>query len=283
MKRVTLNEELTRMREMMGVNHVSSNDKESIKESLDKNIVNTILDELKPTISDMVNEIEKWVIEKHKWTVNDHDREMFRWNLIIDMVKAVESYTKPTDKLISIKARRSGKGSIQISAEIERDGVSYPFETEAILAGGHNIQQLHYRYITKTRLGKTGNSEITNIYKEKIKQLSKIDKINREIESFQKRIADTNQEIEANSKLSDEEILKSVTSKPDYYVWPSWEEMIQRDAAKNYDNDEALYNRKKTDYYNSIVPDWKDENIIRKQDYVKSLQIAVNKLQKKLA
>ena len=30
-----------------------------LKESLDKNIVNTILDELKPTISDMVNEIEK--------------------------------------------------------------------------------------------------------------------------------------------------------------------------------------------------------------------------------
>ena len=243
-----------------------------LKESLDKNIVNTILDELKPTISDMVNEIEKWVREKYKMPVNDHDREMFRYNLIVDMVKAVESYTKPTDKLISVRARRSGKGSIQINAEIERDGVSYPFETEAILAGGHNIQQLHYRYITKTRLGKTN----------KVKQLSKIEKINQEIESFQKRIDNANKEIEANSKLSDEEILKSVTSKPDYYVWPSWEEMIQRDAARNYNNDEAEYNREKTDRYNNIVPNWKDRNIRQKQDYVKSLQIAVNKLQKKL-
>ena len=253
-----------------------------LKESLDKNIVNTILDELKPTISDMVNEIENWVREKYKMPVNDHDREMFRYNLIVDMVKAIESHTKPTDKLISVRARRSGKGSIQINAEIERDGVSYPFETEAILAGGHNIQQLHYRYITKTRLGKTGNSEITNVYKEKLKRLSKIDKINQEIESFQKRIDNANKEIEANSQISDEEILKSVTSKPDYYVWPSWEEMIQRDAARNYNNDEAEYNREKTDRYNNIVPLWKDRNIRQKQDYVKSLQIAVNKLQKKL-
>jgi hypothetical protein len=58
--------------------------------------------------------------------------------------------------------------------------------------------------------------------------------------------------------------------------------MIQRDAARNYNNDEAEYNREKTDRYNSIVPSWKDRNIRQKQDYAKSLQIAVNKLQKKL-
>jgi hypothetical protein len=144
-----------------------------LKESLDKNIVNTILDELEPTIKDMVSQIEEWYVEKFKQSVTDYDREMFRFSLIVDLVKAVESYTKPTDKLISISAKRSGKGSIQISAQIERDGTVYPFETEAILAGGHSIQQLHYRYITKTRLGRTNNSEITTVFKNKVKQLSK--------------------------------------------------------------------------------------------------------------
>ena len=253
-----------------------------LKEAINKNIVDTILDELKPTIEDMVAEIEEWYIKKFQKPVTEYEREIFRWRLIIDMVKAIESYTKPTDKLISVNARRSRKGSIQISAEIERDGTVYPFETEAILAGGHSIQELHYRYITKTRLGKTGNSDITNVYKDKIKQLSKIEKINQEIESFQTRIDNANKEIEANSELSDEAILKSVTSKPDYFVWPSWEEMIERGADKNYDYDEALYNREKTDRYNSIVPNWKDRNIKQKQDYVKSLQIAIKKLQKKL-
>jgi hypothetical protein len=253
-----------------------------LKEVLDKNIVNTILDELEPTIKDMISQIEEWYVEKFKQPVTDYDREMFRFSLIVDLVKAVESYTKPTDKLISISARKSGKGSIQISAQIERDGTIYPFETEAILAGGHSIQQLHYRYITKTRLGRTNNSEITSVYKNKVKQLSKIEKINQEIEFFQKQIDRLNNEIEANSKLSDKEIINLVTSTPDYYSWPSWEEMIQRDAARNYDNDEAAYNKAKTDSYNNIVPGWKLKNISWKQDRLKLLQVAINKLQKKL-
>jgi hypothetical protein len=254
-----------------------------LKEIVDKNIVNTILDELEPTINNMVSQMEKQYVEKVKQPVTNYDREMFRLMLITDLVKAVESYTKPTDKLISINARRSGKGSIQISAQIERDGTVYPFETEAILAGGYGVQQLHYRYITKTKLGKTGNSEITSVYKEKIKRLSKIEKANKEIESFQTRIDNANKEIEANSKLSDEEIIDIVTSKPDYYRWPSWEEMVERGADKNYDYDEVAYNKEKAKAYNSIVPNWKDRNIKGKQDYVKSLQITMSKLQKKLA
>jgi hypothetical protein len=254
-----------------------------LKEVLDKNIVNTILDELEPTIKDMISQIEERYVEKFKRPATDYDREMFRWSLTVDLVKAIESYTKPTDKLISINARKSGKGSIQISAEIERDGTIYPFETEAILAGGYNIQQLHYRYITKTRLGRTSNSEITKIYQNKIKQLSKIEKINQEIESYQNQIDRLNNEIEANSKLSDKEIINLVTSAPDYYLWPSWEEMIKRDAARNYDNDEAAYNKEKTDAYNNIAPGWKRKNITWKQDRIKSLQTVINKLQKKLS
>jgi hypothetical protein len=253
-----------------------------LKEVLGKNIVDTILDELEPTIKDMISQIEERYVQKFERPATDYDREMFRWNLIVDLVKAVESYTKPTDKLISINARKSGKGNIQISAQIERDGTVYPFETEAILAGGYNIQQLHYRYITKTKLGRTGNSEITKIYQNKVKQLSKTDKINQEIESYQRQMDRLNNEIEANSKLSDKEIINLVTTAPDYFLWPSWEEMIKRDAARNYNNDEVAYNKEKTDAYNNIVPSWKRKNIEWKQDRLKSLQITINKLQKKL-
>ena len=44
----------------------------------------------------------------------------------------------------------------------------------------------------------------------------------------------------------------------------------------------AAYNKAKTDSYNNIVPGWKKKNIGWKQDHLKSLQTAVNKLQKKL-
>jgi hypothetical protein len=103
-----------------------------LNESLNKNIINTILDELEPTIEKMLSQIEKWVVEKTGTPFTKYDREMARLSLIADLVKAVETYTLPTDKLVSINASPSGKGSIQITAQIERDGTVYPFETDDI-------------------------------------------------------------------------------------------------------------------------------------------------------
>ena len=123
--------------------------KQFLNESKQDNIVNVILDALEPTIVEMVNETAAWFSVKFKQEFTDFDREMTRLNLIFDMVKAIESYTKPTDQLLSMNVRKSVKGNIQIDAQIQRDRETYSFSTEAIYAGGHNIQRLHYRYILK--------------------------------------------------------------------------------------------------------------------------------------
>ena len=119
------------------------------------NIVNVILDELEPTIFEMVSQTEAWFEEKFKQDFTDFDREMARLNLTFDMVKAIETYTNPSDTLLSIDVDTSIKNNIEITAQIERDGVTYNFSTEAIYAGGYNIQRLHYRYITRTNIPKT--------------------------------------------------------------------------------------------------------------------------------
>ena len=144
-----------------------------LNESKQTNIVNVILDALEPTIVEMVAATEAWFIKTFEQEFTAYDRESARLNLIFDMVKAVETYTQPTDSLLSLNVSKSAKGNIEITAQIHRDGVAYQFSTEAIYAGGHNIQRLHYRYITKTNIPKTGVSQLTSEYADKIKRMSK--------------------------------------------------------------------------------------------------------------
>ena len=129
-----------------------------INESKKNDIMNVILDSLEQTISEMTAEIETWFRKNFpKNVITDYDRESWRISLTRDMVKAVEKYTLPSDTLVDIQSNEGNKGNIEIVAKIQRDGEVYDFRTEAIYAGGRNIQVLHYRYITKTRLPKTGN------------------------------------------------------------------------------------------------------------------------------
>ena len=139
-----------------------------INESKQDNIVNVILDSLEPTIVEMLAATEKWFVETFKEEFTKYDREYARINLTYDMVKSIEMYTLPTDQLLSMNVRKSAKGNIEISSQIQRGENTYSFQTEAIYAGGHNIQRLHYRYIVKTSIPKTGASEIAKEYADKI-------------------------------------------------------------------------------------------------------------------
>ena len=76
---------------------------------------------LKKTGKEMI--ISKWA------------EEMIRLSLVIDLMKTLQNYVKPTDELENMKWCEGGKG-IEISANILREGVSYNFFTEAIYAGG---------------------------------------------------------------------------------------------------------------------------------------------------
>jgi predicted component of type VI protein secretion system len=254
---------------------------EFINESKQNNIVNIILDSLEPTIVEMLAATEKWFVETFKQEFTKYDRESARLNLIYDMVKSIEIYTMPSDSLISLNVRKSAKGNIEISSQIQRDGITYNFNTEAIYAGGHNIQRLHYRYIVKTTIPKTGVSEITKEYTEKIKKMSKLEKLNKEINSYEQRIKTAEEKVEVNSKVTDAEILKILKSKEDWRESPTWEEIIKRDAAKNYNNDEAHYYKEQERYLNSRIDHWKYLNVNSNKSWLIGATKELKKLQAK--
>lgn len=255
-----------------------------VNESKQNNIVNVILDALEPTIIEMVSATEKWFIETFKQEFTKYDREMARLNLIFDMVKSIESYTNPTDSLISLNVRKSAKGNIEIDSQIQRDGITYSFVTEAIYAGGHNIQRLHYRYIVKTNIPKTGSSEILKEYSERIKKMSKLEKINNEIQQYELRIKRATEDAEVNSKLTDDEIIQTIKKDPkeSWYEWPTWNEIVKRDAAKNYNNDEAFYNAERENGIARKIASWKHMNIEWKLKYAENWKKDLKKLQLKL-
>lgn len=253
-----------------------------LNESKQNNIINAILDALEPTIVEMVNETEAWYSEKFKKDFTDFDREMARLNLTFDMVKAVEKYTNPTDSLLSINVSTSVKGNIEIRAQIQRDGETYSFLTEAIYAGGHNIQRLHYRYITKTSIPKTGSSVISKEYSDKIKRMSKAERLNVDIEQYKDRVAKAQEDIVINSKLTDAEIIQVLKDKNDWYEWPTWAEIVKRDAAKNYNNDEVYYNQQIEDSIIDGIESWKRINIAWKEQSVVAWSKEIKKLQDKL-
>ena len=247
------------------------------------NIINVILDELEPTILDMVARMEAQYEEKAEKKFTDFDREMARLSITSDMVKAVEKYTNPTDTLLSLEVSTSVKGNIEVIAEIKREGVTYHFSTEAIYAGGYNIQRLHYRYLTRTNIPRTGASTITKVYSEKIKRMSKMERLNKDLQQYKDRVAKSEEEVIVNSKLTDDEITQVGLEKDKWMEWPTWEEIIKRDAAKNYNNDEAEYNQKMKDSIAYNIDRWKHQNITWKKHNISQLTKEITKLEKKLS
>jgi hypothetical protein len=246
------------------------------------NIVNVILNKLEPTIFEMVSQTEAWFEEKFKQDFTDFDREMARLNLTFDMVKAIETYTNPSDTLLSIDVNTSIKNNIEITAQIERDGVTYNFSTEAIYAGGYNIQRLHYRYITRTNIPKTGSSTISKEYSEKIKRMNRIERINKDIKQYETRVAKAQAELAHDSKLTDDEIIQTLKDKKDWYEWPTWKEIVKRGAAKNYNNDEAYYNQEMQDSLASSIESWKRIHITWTKQSIIAWTKEIAKLQDKL-
>jgi len=254
-----------------------------INESKENHIMNVILNSLEQTINEMTAEIETWFRKKFpKRSISKYDRESWEISLTRDMVKAVEKYTLPSDILVDIQSNKGNKGNIEIIAKIQRDGEVYDFRTEAIYAGGSNIQVLHYRYITKTRLPKTGNSTLTKEYDAKYKKLSKLEKLNTEINRYQTRITKAEEDVVINSKMNDDEIIQALKDVGDWYDWPTWDEIVKRDAAKNYNNDEGYYNQKMEDGIARKINYWKNTNITRKEKSIVELSKEIVKLQKKI-
>ena len=231
-----------------------------IFESASNDLINDVLDKLEPTIENMINQFKVWFVENIKKQPTDFDIEMYRLTIIRDLVRSFEIYTLPTDTIQSLTASGSPKGTITISTTIQRGESVYPFVTDVIFAGGYNIQRLHYRYLTKTSLPKEGKEIVTKEYTDKIKKLSKAEKLNKEIKDIELRIAQNLERANKNKSLTDDEIMNILRDEESYLFVP-WEEMVRRGADKNFNYDENEYKRRSEESLKDSINFWKSKNI----------------------
>ena len=265
--------------------------KDLLNEVENKNaLINRLLVELKPLIADIIEDT-KQRYKKDDKVFSEYDAYYTEIVLKYDMVRALEKYTLPTDKMSEVDVRNSSKGSLQIRCIVERDGNKYPFNTEVIYAGGYNIQKLHFRYLTKTTLPYTGQTAETQKLKAELTKLSKGERLQNEIEQNKKVIQYQQNLIDTNSKKSDKEIIKIVSAEG-YGTTPNggwfasqlkplkWDELTstQRD---HFGNKAAMekHNKEEAEY---SIAQWKNRNIAWPMGYIKTAKENIVKVQKKL-
>lgn len=263
--------------------------RELISEAQSKDtLTDSILRELEPLIEKIIIKHEESFPDyNHGREMTEFDKEMVRLTLIYDMLRSIEIYTKPTDELKYINARLSAKSSLDIRAIVEREGVRYSFDTEAIYAGGHNIQVLHFRYLTKTKLPKTGNQLQAAQVKSKMQKLSKAEKWNIEIAGYVSMIKKSKDDIAFGSKFNDAQIkdwlMHNKLNGIDYSrtLTTTWE-TIPDDSHAKQNNTKETFDLEHGKYIQSIVDNFKHRFITRPQEYIKMYEVGIKKLQSKI-
>jgi hypothetical protein len=247
-----------------------------------KTIITTILAELKSDITNLVDRIVAAIEKKTEKALNHWDIEMIELNVILDMIKSVEKYTANDDVLVSVSSSVSVKGNIEINAVIERNGVQYRLTTEVIYAGGYNIQKLHYRYITNSQLPKTNNSTITTEYAEKIKKMTKIERLQTEIKTNQIWMARYQESLVIKENVKPENVVEHMKSENSYWFSErtAWNKLSEQ-AHKNWESEEK-YNQYAIDILEDKIKDFY-QDIRRLKSNIKDVQKVIAKLEAKIA
>ena len=205
--------------------------------------------------------------------------EMIRLSLVIDLMKALQNYILPTDKLITMNWYGGAKG-IEISADIERDGANHHFLTEAITAGGYNIQRFHYRYIVKSKMPRV-NGGLATEYQNQYKKLSKIEKLEKEIENFQNRINEYQARIDELTPMSKEELIVEL-GKHHMYAWrvntTKWED-VDKEYYEGTKEEWEADNQKLIENGMISMIEW---DVKRPKRYIKDFEKKILKLQAKI-
>jgi len=179
-----------------------------------KTIKEEILDQLQNPINDLTAKIieseKAFYLKKtgRELRITERDEEMIRLSLVIDLMKALQNYILPTDKLVGLNWYGGPKG-IEISAGIERDGVRHLFVTEAITAGGYNIQRFHYRYIVKSKMPRV-MSDLASEYVAKQKKMKTLERLEKELNDLNKLYEEKQTLVNTYSSMSREEMIEAL-------------------------------------------------------------------------
>jgi hypothetical protein len=251
-----------------------------------KNIKEEILHQLENPINDLTTQIIESEKEFHlkktgkELRITPHMEEMIRLSLVIDLMKALQNYILPTDTLTGFNWYGGPKG-IEISAGIEREGTRYLFVTEAITAGGYNIQRFHYRYIVKSKMPRVfGN--LASEYVEKQKRLSKVEKLEKEIENYQTRINEYQNRIDKLTPMSKEELIVELGNHPMLgwrvkrdYKWENIDKTYYKGTKEEWEAEQQKL-------IEDGVVDMLNWDVERPKRYIKDYQTKIVKLQSKI-
>lgn len=217
-----------------------------------KNIAREILKELENDINYLTSIIYNNMAKISSSPLSEKDFEYIKLCVTYDFLKSVEIYTKQGDILKEIKSGISIKGNLLINCTIERENKIYNLETDCIYAGGHNIQRLHYRYITKTNLPKTGNRTLSETIKITIKNIDKKTKLLNDIKFYQEKISKLEGEVSKDILFTDEEIINQVICKKNergeqtYIFTDTFEQNLKKYPDSRWTKEDYLKHQKET-------------------------------------
>jgi hypothetical protein len=236
-----------------------------LREATASPLLDAVLEKAAPLIQSMMVQAERFQVEQTGRPFTKFDEQWYRTSITYDLVDAIERYTKPTDQLVSYQDDKSAKGNIEINIVLDRDGKQYPLRTEVIYAGGYNIQKLHFRYITKTSLPKHGLTPTAAAYKEKMKSMNKIEKMQEELRNAELSIKRNEEKIAAA-----EEVLRRTDA--DVVIPELQRETESKRGSKYISRDNQ-----------SLITSWKRENMEGPMQWIKNGKENIKTMQAKIA
>lgn len=178
-----------------------------LNEANTNTLIESILNNIEPVVLKLLEKYKEDYFKEFEKEPSKFSLLSFKLSLISDLLRSIEKYTLPTDELIESKVRLGIKGNFEVGLKISRNNLVYALSTEAITAGGYNIMRLHYRYITTTNLPQTGYDVYTKMYSERVKRLSRLEKLQAQYDTIKVNVDRHEKEYETNKSMTNEQIL----------------------------------------------------------------------------
>ncbi len=204
--------------------------------------VTNIIEAITPTVDQMVADYAALALEKG-WPFTCRDREDYRLDAMVDLLKVVGRYFLPTD-IIEVRGSEGRKHKVEAWFKITRDGVKYGLHTYTINVRGLSQNKdgswraEHYRYAVDTDLLKhDSNPAMAEVIRQRNRK-RKYDRITDAIQQERDFCARDVSAIEAKMAMSDDQIISA--AKLDIYTW----EAMPEGGKANFDYSEEAFNKR---------------------------------------